>query len=159
MSFFRILFLLFLTIPLIEIYLLIQVGEVIGALSTVFLVVATAVLGVWLLRWQGLMTMTKVQTTLARGELPALPMIEGVTLLIAGALLLTPGFFTDAIGFTLLVPPLRQKLAQALLRQGMFSAGAGFSQGGFYQHESRQSGEGHSGPRVIDGECEHRDEK
>jgi len=105
MPIFRILFLLFLCIPLIEIYLLIQVGEIIGALPTIFMVVFTAVLGVALLRWQGLVTLTRMQAAMARGELPAVTMIEGVFLLVAGALLLTPGFFTDAIGFALLIPP------------------------------------------------------
>lgn len=163
MSFFRILFILFLAIPLFEIYLLIQVGEVVGALTTVFLVVATAVLGVWLLRWQGLVTMTKVQTTLAKGELPAIPMIEGLLLLIAGALLLTPGFFTDAIGFALLIPPIRHWLAQSLLLKGVFKShmrgGAGFQQSTVYEGEFHYTREAPPGQRVIEGEYENKDER
>lgn len=116
---FQLLFLLFLLVPLAEIYLLIKVGSIIGAPWTVFAVVFTAVLGAWLLRLQGLSTLMRVRTSMDRGELPALPMLEGLMLLIAGALLLTPGFFTDAVGFVLLVPALRARLAQALLRSSI----------------------------------------
>lgn len=154
MPIFRILFLLFLCIPLIEIYLLIQVGEIIGALPTIFMVVFTAVLGVALLRWQGLATLTRMQTAMARGELPAVTMIEGVFLLVAGALLLTPGFFTDAIGFALLIPPLRQSLAQSLLLRGMFQAGGGFSGGSTYEGQAEKT----KGPKIIEGEYQRRDD-
>ena len=116
---FQLLFLVFLLVPLGEIYLLIKVGSVIGAPWTIFAVVFTAVLGAWLLRLQGLSTFMRVRASLDRGELPALPMLEGLLLLIAGALLLTPGFFTDAVGFVLLVPALRARLAQALLRSSV----------------------------------------
>lgn len=100
---FYILFLLFLGIPLLEIYLLIEVGAKIGALPTVFLVVFTAVLGVFLLRIQGFSTLTRLRGTLAQGGIPAVEMLEGAVLLVTGALLLTPGFFTDALGFLCLV--------------------------------------------------------
>jgi UPF0716 protein FxsA len=97
----------FLVVPIIEIYLLIQVGQVIGAGWTIFLVVLTAVLGVWLLRIQGLSTLTRAQRKLQENELPAREILEGMGLVVAGALLLTPGFFTDALGFFLLFPPTR----------------------------------------------------
>ena len=172
MSLFRILLILFLSIPLLEIYLFIQVGEVVGGFATIFLIVFTAVLGVWLLRWQGLMTLSKLQTTVAQGELPAVPLLEGMMLLVAGALLLTPGFFTDTIGFILLVPALRQRLAQTLLLRGLFQAGGGL--GSHFQHSSSQTSSyqfGHqteyqkgrqperpSDPNIIEGECERRDD-
>jgi UPF0716 protein FxsA len=98
---------LFLAVPIIEIYLLIQVGQVIGAGWTILLVVLTAVIGVWLLRIQGLSTMTRAQHKLQQNELPAREILEGMGLLVAGALLLTPGFFTDGVGFLLLFPPTR----------------------------------------------------
>ncbi len=159
MPIFRILFLLFLSIPVIEIYLLIQVGEVIGALPTIFIVVFTAVLGVALLRWQGLVTLTRVQAALARGELPALALLEGALLLVAGALLLTPGFFTDAIGFILLIPPLRQSLAQSLLLRGLFQTGGSFRGGGFSGGSTYEGQSGESrGPKVIEGEYKRRDD-
>jgi len=119
MPFFRYLFLAFLLVPLVEIYFLIQVGEVIGALPTVVLVVFTAVAGVWLLRFQGLATLARVQQSLQRGEVPANAMIEGLLLLLAGAFLLTPGFVTDSLGFLLLLPAFRQMLAAGLLTRGI----------------------------------------
>ena len=129
---FRSLFFLFLLIPLIEIYFLIQVGEVIGAGWTIFLVVATAVIGAGLLRMQGLSTLQKAQVTMAQGQLPAIAMFEGVALVLSGALLMTPGFFTDAIGFILLVPPFRQGLIKHVLASGQFTmfgqTNHGFSQ-------------------------------
>ncbi len=98
---------IFLVVPIIEIYLLIQVGQVIGAGWTIFLVVFTAVIGVWLLRIQGLSTLTRAQHKLQQNELPAREMLEGMGLVVAGALLLTPGFFTDSVGFFLLFPATR----------------------------------------------------
>ena len=98
---------LFLAVPIVEIYLLIQVGQVIGAGWTILLVVLTAVIGVWLLRIQGLSTLTRAQQKLQANELPAREILEGMALVVAGALLLTPGFFTDTIGFLLLFPPTR----------------------------------------------------
>lgn len=133
---FRILLLLFISIPMVEIYLLIQVGEQIGALPTVALVVFTAVLGVWLLRWQGLATLAQVQQAMAQGQLPAIPLIEGLFLLVAGALLLTPGFFTDSIGFALLIPPLRQALARTVLQRGWWQMGGQFRQTSTSQQQS-----------------------
>ncbi len=98
---------IFVAVPIVEIYLLIQVGQVIGAGWTILLVILTAVIGVWLLRIQGLSTLMRAQKKMQSGELPAYEMLEGMGLVVAGALLLTPGFFTDTIGFLLLLPPIR----------------------------------------------------
>ncbi|HID48381.1 MAG TPA: FxsA family protein [Chromatiales bacterium] len=150
MPVFRYLLLLFLLVPLIEIYFLIKVGDVIGAGWTVFLVVFTAVVGVWLLRVQGLGTLYRVQASLEQGELPATAMLEGMLLLVAGALLLTPGFVTDTIGFLLLVPPLRHRLAAWLLFRGVLQAG---------MPPPRRPGPGSDhGRRTIEGEYKRRDE-
>lgn len=111
----QILFTLFLVVPLAEIWLLIEVGGLIGAGWTVVLVVLTAIVGAVLVRAQGMATLSRSQALLRQGELPALEMLEGVALLIAGALLLTPGFFTDTVGFGLLVPPLRRGLIATVL--------------------------------------------
>ncbi|MDH3325345.1 MAG: FxsA family protein [Gammaproteobacteria bacterium] len=100
----KILIVLFIAIPVIEIYLLIKVGSVIGAIPTILIIIGTAVLGAAMLRAQGISTFQRVQNTMQRGEIPALEMMEGLILLISGALLLTPGFFTDAIGFVALIP-------------------------------------------------------
>ena len=105
------LLLLFISIPLVEIYFMIKVGGVIGAFSTVVLVLATAVLGASIARYQGVMTLQRVQATVARGEAPAIEMIEGAILFFAAVLLLIPGFVTDLAGFACLVPPLRRSIA------------------------------------------------
>lgn len=122
-----ILFFLFLTIPMVEIYLLIKVGGVIGAPLTIFLVVFTAVLGAWLLRIQGFSTLRRIQQTLNQGGLPAVELVEGAVLLVCGALLLTPGFFTDTIGFVFLVPPLRRAVITWAMRRLIAPQQAGFS--------------------------------
>lgn len=121
----QLLFLGFLLIPVLEIYLLIEVGSLIGALPTIFLVIFTAVLGVFLLRVQGFSTLQKVRLSLARGEMPATAMLEGMLLMLAGVLLVLPGFFTDTVGFLLLVPPLRRRLAGWLLARGLVQAAVG----------------------------------
>ncbi len=115
MTVFQVLLLLFLLVPLGEIYLLLKVGGVIGALPTVGLVVFTAVLGAFLMRVQGLSTLQRVQRNLDAGELPAAALLEGAVILIAGALLLTPGFITDAVGFACLVPAIRAWTVHRLL--------------------------------------------
>ncbi len=107
MNLFPILFLLFFLIPLIEIYILIQVGSVIGAGWTIFSVVFTAVLGAYLIRRQGFSTLQRFRGKLQADEIPAREIVDGFCLLIAGAFLMTPGFFTDAMGFALLIPPVR----------------------------------------------------
>lgn len=147
---FRSLFILFLLVPLIEIYFLIQVGSVIGAAWTVFLVVATAVIGAGLLRWQGLNTLQRAQASLAHGELPAIAMLEGVALLLSGAMLLTPGFFTDTIGFILLVPAFRQGLIKQVLSSGQF-AFRGQTMHSHTQH-------GYTDSSVIEGEVVDKDD-
>ena len=112
---------IFIGIPILEMYVLIQVGGIIGAIPTVALVVLTATLGIWLLRLEGLSTLKAVQEKLNRGELPGRELLEGIMLLIGGALLLTPGFITDAIGFSFLLPFLRKPIAHWLIEKGLLS--------------------------------------
>ena len=106
----HLLFLLFIAVPLVEIYMLLEVGGIIGAVPTIGLVVLTAAAGAALVRAQGFSTIMQVRRSLEAGEVPAVAIIEGICLLVAGALLLTPGFLTDAIGFGCLIPPLRRAL-------------------------------------------------
>jgi len=117
--------LIFLIVPLVEIYILIQVGQIIGALWTVFFVVLTAVIGVQLLKRQGLSTLSRAQQKMTAGEMPAEELMEGFALVLAGAFLLTPGFFTDAFGFLLLIPATRRmiirKMTQRMLKSGSFN--------------------------------------
>ena len=109
------LFLTFLLVPLLEIYLLIEIGSLIGAVWTVAAVVGTAALGAALVRRQGLAALARFRAATQAGELPALTIMEGLVLLVAGALLLTPGFFTDLLGFVCLTPQLRQLLIRRWL--------------------------------------------
>ncbi len=111
---FFVLFVLLLSVPLMEIFVLIEVGRSIGTPTTVALVVLTAVIGAWLLRWQGLHTLARVQAAINRRELPAIELIEGLILIVTGVLLLTPGFVTDAIGFACLLPAVRRGFAMRL---------------------------------------------
>jgi UPF0716 protein FxsA len=137
--------LVFFLTPIAEMYLLIEVGGYIGTLSTIILVMATAVIGVALLRVQGLATLTRGVGRLQRGEVPAREMAEGILLAIAGALLITPGFFTDIVGFILLFPPTRSALAQQMLSRVTLSG----QQNPPQWERSRGSG-------VYDGEFERR---
>lgn len=112
------LFIIFLLVPLLEIYLLLEVGGIIGVGWTIFAVVFTAVLGAALVRMQGFATVNRIRSQMDQGQLPAVELFEGVFLLVAGALLLTPGFFTDAVGFACLTPPFRRAVIHYLIRRG-----------------------------------------
>lgn len=113
----RFLAVLFLFLPVLEIYLLIKVGSIIGAGYTILLVVGTAVAGVYMLRTQGFATFFRVRQALARGELPAFELLEGAILLVSGALLLAPGLITDILGVLGLIPLIRQYVARWVLSQ------------------------------------------
>lgn len=144
------LLLLFLLVPLVEIYILIEVGQVIGALSTIGLCVLTAVVGAALLRVQGIRTLIRAQENLSRGEIPAIEMFEGVALAFGGALLLTPGFATDTVGFLCLIPWSRRALIRAALQRMQIYYGP--------PGEGPGAGAGPSGPhRTIEGDFRRRD--
>ena len=102
--------LLVLGLPLVEIYFMIRVGSVIGALPTILLAICTALLGAWLVRVQGFGLLWRIRESMQRDEIPALDLLDGALLLLAGFLLILPGFITDAIGFLLLIQPLRRWL-------------------------------------------------
>jgi len=115
--------------PIIEIFVLIQVGSAIGALATIGIVIFTAVLGTWMLRSQGLSTLNKARSRLSGGEIPAFQLMEGLALAVGGALLLTPGFVTDAIGFACLLPPTRRLLVNAVSSRVSIAGMAGNAAG------------------------------
>jgi UPF0716 protein FxsA len=140
---FPVLTLIFLIVPVIEIFLLIQVGQVIGAWWTVLLVVLTAIIGVRLLKLQGISTLMRAQEKMQSGSMPAQEMLEGVGLIVAGAFLLTPGFFTDAVGFCLLIPPIRRLLVGAIV--------AKISVSGQFVHMHGSATSRPHEPDVIDG--------
>jgi len=136
--------LLFVGAPLIELYVLIQVGSVIGALPTIALSVLTAIIGGMLVRLQGLNVLMRVRENLDRGEAPALDLIDGAVLLLCGFALLLPGFVTDIVGFLLLVPPLRHALIRRYVKV-VPVAPAGGAAGAHHQ------------PRIIDAEYRRED--
>jgi UPF0716 protein FxsA len=108
--------LLFVTVPLLELVLLVWIGERIGLAATVALVMVTGVLGASLARWQGLATLARFQRATAQGRLPHREIAEGLLILVAAAVLLTPGLLTDLTGFLLLLPPVRRRAAAAVMR-------------------------------------------
>ncbi len=124
----RFLFFLFVGMPILEMWLLIEVGARIGALPTIALVALTAFIGINLLRQQGFDTLTRAQARLNAGEVPAAEILEGLCLAVGGALLLTPGFVTDAIGFCCLIAPIRKRIVARLLASGVVRANAAFQQ-------------------------------
>lgn len=101
------LLLLFIALPAIELALLIEIGKRIGTLETLALIVVTGVIGATMARRQGLRVITRVQEQLARGEVPADSLVDGLMILVASALLITPGVLTDAFGFLCLIPGFR----------------------------------------------------
>jgi len=122
------LFLIFVAVPICEMLLLFEVADHIGGLQTVGLVMLTAVIGIQVLKQQGLSTITRAQQRLDSGELPAQEIMEGLFLAVGGAFLLTPGFITDTVGFLCLIGPTRRTMVRWLIRSGkitVFTAGRG----------------------------------
>jgi UPF0716 protein FxsA len=111
-----VLFVLFLLVPFAELYVLIKVGQVIGALPTIGLLFAVSVIGAWLVKREGLETLRRAQARIDARQVPGKELIDGVLILFAGALLVSPGFLTDFIGVLLLLPPVRAALRGATLR-------------------------------------------
>lgn len=109
-----VIFILFLTVPIIEIIGFIQIGSLIGIWATIGIVILTAIAGSLLLRYQGLSALFQAQSKLMEGKVPIDQMVDGLCLGFAGALLLTPGFFTDIFGFLLFIPPFRRGFASLI---------------------------------------------
>jgi len=102
------LLLIFVIVPVMELYILIEAGRMIGIGATIGLIMLTGVAGAWLARSQGLEILRRIQQETANGQMPAQTLIDGALILVGGLLLLTPGFFTDALGFSFLVPITRE---------------------------------------------------
>lgn len=137
-----ILLLLFIGLPTVEIYVLIKVGHEIGALWTIVLLFAIAALGSALLRLEGLATLRKVQAAMARGEVPTAAILDGLVLVVAGVLMVTPGFVTDLFAFLLLLPPLRRAIGALMASRLMLRA----------QGRAAPGGARPSGPQVLEGD-------
>lgn len=156
------LLLIFILIPIIEIAVFIQVGDLIGLGMTLMIVFLTAVLGVSLLKQQGLKAWAEIQRTVAQGQVPAIEMASAAQLLFAGGLLLTPGFVTDVIGFTLMVPGVRQAISLAMLKLWSDKAQRASSSHFYYSNQQdfgqSQSTDSSNGGRTIEGEAERKDD-
>ena len=129
------LFLLFVIMPIAEIAVLINVGEIIGGWNTVLLVILSAMIGAYLVKREGISTLAQAQLKMQQGQVPAEEIGSGLLLLVAGVLLVTPGFITDVFGLLLTLPLTRKKIGSVLFHalNGKVQASAHFSQGGFNQ--------------------------
>ena len=130
--------LLFTLVPLVELALLVGLGRQVGLVPTLVLCASTGFLGAWLARWQGWRTWMAAQAALAEGRFPGEQVLDGALLLVGGVVLLTPGLMTDALGFTLLVPPGRAVIKSALRR--------------WWERQQRPSSDAAAGDEVIDAE-------
>lgn len=161
---FRTLFLLFIILPIIEIALLMEIGSLLGFWTTLGIIVLTAWVGAKKVREQGIATMHSVQEKMNQGEMPSDEIVAGLMLLVSGVLLVTPGFVTDIIGLTLLVPAARSAIAKAVKKhikvapmQGMHS-----QQSFYYQQSHFNQGNDFEQARTndadtIEGEYERKD--
>ncbi|MCP3853436.1 MAG: FxsA family protein [Actinomycetia bacterium] len=133
------LFLLFIVLPVVELFVVIQVAGVVGGWETIGLVILVSLIGAWLVRFEGLGVLGRLQTTLSEGRIPADELIDGALLLVGGTLMLTPGFITDGVGLFLLFPLSRIPLRKFIKKR--FSAGSmgwvGTSTGGFTRVSAR----------------------
>ncbi|MEA2059420.1 MAG: FxsA family protein [Thermodesulfobacteriota bacterium] len=111
------LFLCFTLIPVIELYLLIKIGAVIGGFNAILIVIATGFFGAWLARMEGIQTMLRVRSSLEQGIMPADDLVDALIILIAGIILITPGFLTDAGGLLLLWPVTRKQFKTILTKK------------------------------------------
>ena len=150
-----ILLLLLIGVPTLEIFVFIEVGGKIGLFNTLAIVFVTAAMGAYLLRRQGLSVLNRVQQNLAANQLPVNEIFDGVFLLIAGVLLLAPGFVTDGVGFLLFVPPLRLLLRHGILR---YLSKKGHTQAWGNTNPNKPQQHSHTGASqsdiIIDGDFE-----
>jgi len=143
------LFLLLVITPIVELWLILKVGSAIGAGSTILLILLTAILGAAMLRKQGFSTLFRARQKMEEGQLPAKEMAEGLMLAISGALMLTPGFVTDAVGFSFLVPWVRCKLIENFQDNVMFANTGVKGHQSYYSAKGSSEGESEI---IIEGE-------
>ena len=143
-----ILFVLFLVVPLLEIYVLIQVGRVIGAWWTILLLVADSIFGGWLIKREGARAWRALNTALSSGRMPARELADGALILVGGTLMLSPGFVTDLFGILLILPvtrPLFRTLLTGVVTRRLLG-------GGFPSTDAQRPGPGAPGGSVVQGE-------
>ena len=144
------LFAIFIAVPILEIAIFIQVGGLIGLWPTIAIVLGTALAGATLIRIQGFQTWRRAEEAMKRGEPPLAEMFDGVFLLVAALLMVTPGLFTDCIGIALLIPPLRREIGRRVAARLARSANVQFHLAGMGPGATPQGGPG----PVIEGEAE-----
>jgi UPF0716 protein FxsA len=145
--------LLFIGVPVLEIAVFIQAGDLIGLWPTIAVVLLTGIAGTFLLRIQGFGVIRRIQEQTAEGKAPVFELFEGFCLFAAGLLLLTPGFVTDSVGFLLFLPPVRKLIAGWIAaRVQIHGAGSFGFQGGPGGTGPRRTGPGGDGGTVIDGD-------
>lgn len=165
---FRFLFLLFIIVPIIEIMVLMRVGAWIGPWPTVAIVIVTAWLGAKNVKLQGLATLNSVQTKMAQGQMPSQEIVEGLMLVIAGVLLVTPGFVTDIFGLSLLLPIVRKAIVNKVQQHLMVNVAQGssfqnqandqhFAQHDVFGEKKVSNIEPHHQGETFDGEFERKD--
>jgi len=120
-----VLFLVFLVVPLLELAVIIQVGQQIGAAWTIVALVVVSVVGTWLVRREGVRAWSKFRSALQEGRPPTAEVVDGALVLFGGALLLTPGFLTDILGLTLIFPPTRAVVSRAIRARARARLGVG----------------------------------
>ena len=143
------LFLIFIAVPIIEIALFIEAGRTIGLVATIAITIGTAIAGSFLMRVQGFAALNRFTQAIGKGEMPVTPVIDGIGILAAGLLLLTPGLFTDAIGLLLFVPPIRRWLGKWVFDRARRSGRVQFRS--FGHGGARDGGRGGDGPSPRPG--------
>ena len=109
--------LLFIAIPLVELYVIVETARSIGTLETIGLLILVSIVGAWMVKAQGLAVLWRVRSKLAEGRMPGRELVDGALVLLAGVLMLTPGFATDAVGLLLLFPPTRMAIRPLIIRR------------------------------------------
>jgi UPF0716 protein FxsA len=140
----------FIAVPALEIWVILQVGQVIGGWPTVLLLVLDSLMGAWLLKREGVRTWSALRDALGQARLPGIEIADAALVLVGGTLLLTPGFVTDAVGFLLVLPPTRPMARRLLL--GLLArrvAGASLGPTVLRRGEARRPGRP---PTVVEGE-------
>lgn len=136
-----VLFVLLIGAPLLELYVIIQVAQVIGGWETIALLILESAIGAWLLKRQGLSVIQRVATAVNEGRVPGKEMVDGLLLLVAGALMLAPGFVGDVIGYLLILPPTRAIIRAPIMRR--------FAKGGFSRFGATFASSGPGGARFV----------
>jgi UPF0716 protein FxsA len=146
------LFFLFTLVPVIELWLLIRVGSIIGVFPTIGVVILTGIVGAWMARIQGLSVISELNTSVAQGKVPGRELINAVLVFVGGALLLTPGFVTDILGFSMIMPGTRGVISAFLMSYFSKKVQSGNMNFTYYSNNASQKESKYDDGKVIDAE-------